>query len=272
MNSAFKVKAARDFLLLTSIVIIIHLIYVHIKSTPTNTVWAIYKSPWFFIDIIPPITLLVSMLFIAKRKNWARWLYSAYAMPSILFSIMESIDQDIYFKELNISRILILMTFLILFIFTTIIFFNKDYSNYFTIKKEIVENTKRPLSITLLSIFMVCNVIYLFYPIALDWYKQYNEIGFIYISPFLMISITSSYGLTLFYSLVFILGKEWGRTIYTVRAIPLLIINLFMLFQNVIYAENIEVTRVIITVVIYILMTVIPLLILYNKNSNNYFR
>lgn len=272
MNSAFKIKAARDFLLLTSIVIIIHLIYVHIKSTPTNTVWAIYKSPWFFIDIIPPLTLLISMLFIAKRKNWARWLYSAYAMPSILFSIIESIDQDIYFKDLNISRIVMLITFLSLFIFTTLIFFNKESRNYFIIKKEIIENTKRPLPITLLSIFMVCTAIYLFYPIALDWYKQYNEMDFMYIRPFLMISITSSYGLILFYSLAFFLGKEWGRAIYTVRAIPLLIINLFMLLQNVIYEENIELTRVIITVVIYILMTAIPLLILHNKSSNNYFR
>lgn len=69
MNSAFRIKAARDFLLLTSIVIIIHLIYVHIKSTPTNTIWAIYKSHWFLIDIIPPLTLLISMLFITKRKS-----------------------------------------------------------------------------------------------------------------------------------------------------------------------------------------------------------
>lgn len=124
-------------------------------------------------------------------------------MPSILFSIMESIEQDIYFKNLNTSRIVILITFLILFIFTTLIFFNKDSRNYFITKKEIIENTKRPL-----SIFMACTAIYLFYPIALDWYKQYNDMGFMYVSPFLMISITSSYGLILFYSLLFFLGKN----------------------------------------------------------------
>lgn len=269
----FKIKASRDFLLLMSILLILHLTYAHIKSTPTNAVWVIYESHSFFMDIMPPITLFISMVFINKRKNWARWLYAAYAMPAILYYIIADIDYEIQFRIFNISKIILLLILLILFISTTFIFFNKKSYHFFLIDTKTTEKSKRPLSITLLSIFMISAAIYFFYTLTHEWYRHYNDFGYIANSYFSIITITISYILPIFYSIAFLFGKEWGRIIYTVRSIPVFITDILMFLpQHIIYEENIEIMRVVLTILAHILLTLIPLFILYSKKANYYFR
>lgn len=89
MGYLFRFKATRDLLTLLSVVLIAFFIYRDVAGTYK---WILYQSYNLFADLLAPVSLLIAVIAIGKRRNWGRWLFIGYSVPAILFDILQDID------------------------------------------------------------------------------------------------------------------------------------------------------------------------------------
>lgn len=274
MGYLFRFKATRDLLTLLSVVLIAFFIY---RNAAGTYEWILYQSYNLFTDLLAPISLLIAMLAIWKRKNWGRWLFIGYSVPAILFDMLQDIDFNYTYSRTVIGfNLLALLVLTCFFLFSTYLFFNKESKQIFIVEKK-EKTIKRPISVWVVSIIMLAWWLFITTKQLNDVYERYDlyvqGIGFndlFSISGLILMIVTFIF--SAIYPIVFFLGKAWGRTLYSVRAIPVFL--QMLIYSGVNYHSDMtdqEIIMLITSLSSFFFIVFYPLAFIYNKKANAYF-
>lgn len=275
MGYLFRFKAARDLLTLLSVVLIAFFIY---RDAAGTYKWILYQSYNLFADLLAPISLLIAMLAIWKRKNWGRLLFIGYSVPAILFDLLQDIDINYTDSRTVIGfNIFAFLVLTCLFLFSTYLFFNKESKQIFIVEKRERE-IKRPISVWAISIITLVWWLFITIKQLNDIYERYDlymqgvEFNDLF-SVSGIILMFATFAFSAIYPIVFFLGKDWGRVLYSVRVIPVFLQMVFI-FPGVNYHSDMDSQEIIMLITLvsaFFFIVFSPLVFIYNKKANAYF-
>lgn len=275
MQYLFRFKATRDLLTLLSVVLIAFFIY---RDVAGIYKWILYQSYNLFADLLAPVSLLIAVIAIGKRKNWGRWLFIGYSVPAILFDILQDIDINYTDSRsvigFNVFAFFVLTCF---FMFSTYLFFNKESKQVFIVEKK-ERRIKRPISIWIISIVMLVSWLFITIKQLNDLYERYelytqgvDFYDLFSISGLILMFVTFVF--SVIYPVAFFLGKAWGRILYSVRAMPVFLQTVFI-YPGITYHSDMDSQEIIMLITLvsgFFFIVFYPMVFIYNKKANDYF-
>ena len=275
MGCLFRFKATRDLLTLLSVMLIAFFIY---RDATGTYKWILYQSYNLFADLLAPVSLLIAVIAIGKKKNWGRWLFIGYSVPAILFDILQDIDINYTDSRsvigFNIFAFLVLTCF---FMFSTYLFFNKESKQVFIVEKK-ERRIKRPISIWIISIVMLVWWLFITIKQLNDLYERYelytqgvDFYDLFSISGLILMFVTFVF--SVIYPVAFFLGKAWGRILYSVRAMPVFLQTVFI-YPGITYHSDMDSQEIIMLITLvsgFFFIVFYPMVFIYNKKANDYF-